>query len=115
MGAQRRLRFWVSLTLWRNVENGWFGTTGSDEEVRRGHRLCHSYAYSVDDRAKWNGSTPDTSGRTLFNARTRRLMQGRERVFNHFQFFLGGHRITHLEAVGSSVIGMLETVPGVQA
>ena len=44
-----------------------------------------------------------------------RLMQGHQSVFDQFQFFLGGDGITHLEAVGGSVIGMLETVPGVHA
>jgi hypothetical protein len=43
-----------------------------------------------------------------------RLMQGRQRIFDHFQFFLDRQGITHLEAVGRSVIGMFETVPGVQ-
>jgi hypothetical protein len=47
-------------------------------------------------------------------AAERCLMQGRQRVFDHFQFFLGGYGVTHLETVGSGVIGMFKTVPGVQ-
>ncbi len=42
------------------------------------------------------------------------LMQRRHGLLGQLQLFLSGHGITHLEAVGSGVIGMFKTVPGVQ-